>query len=72
MGMSSRALAKRSAGAPLLYQAIAVASGGRVIPVPGGVLIRDGEDQRRHLQQRRTMRDNGDEGGGLFPDVEER
>ena len=43
MGLSSRALAKRSAGAPLFYQAIAAASEGRVIPVPGGVLIRDAE-----------------------------
>jgi uncharacterized protein GlcG (DUF336 family) len=43
MGLSSRALARRSTEAPVFYQALAAASDGRMIPVPGGVLIRDGE-----------------------------
>lgn len=80
MGMSSRALAKRSAGAPLFYQAIAVASGGRVIPVPGGVLIRDGQDHIMGAIGVSGDTSDNDElcattatrAAGLFPDVEER
>jgi uncharacterized protein GlcG (DUF336 family) len=45
MGLSSRALAKRSAAMPVFFEALAVASGGRMIPVPGGVLIRDADRQ---------------------------
>ena len=41
MGHGGRDLAARSREAPAFYAAIAVASQGRVIPVPGGVLIRD-------------------------------
>nr|WP_299853474.1 heme-binding protein [Sphingomonas bacterium] len=40
MGLGGRALAKRSEMAPAFYTALVGASGGRVIPVPGGVLIR--------------------------------
>ena len=42
MGHGSRALAQRAAEAPAFYTAIASTAQGRVIPVPGGVLIRDG------------------------------
>jgi uncharacterized protein GlcG (DUF336 family) len=45
MGQGARHLAARSREAPGFYAAIAVASQGRVIPVPGGVLIRDGEGE---------------------------
>lgn len=45
MGLSSRALAKRSAGAPMFFAALGAVSGGRLIPVPGGVLIRDADNQ---------------------------
>ena len=45
MGLGSRAFAKRIAeqpGAPSFFNALAAMSEGRVVPVPGGVLIRDG------------------------------
>ena len=41
MGFGGREFARRAAGNPAFIQALSVASGGRVIPVPGGVLIRD-------------------------------
>ena len=44
MGLGSRAFAKRIAeqpGAPAFFNALAAMSDGRVVPVPGGVLIRD-------------------------------
>src|SRR5882757_3050890 len=41
MGVGSRALAARAVAAPGFFEAIASTSGGRLIPVPGGVLIRD-------------------------------
>ena len=45
MGHGGRDLAARSREAPAFYAAIAAASQGRVIPVPGGVLIRDAEGE---------------------------
>ena len=42
MGVGSRGLAKRAEIAPAFYTALGSVSGGRMIPVPGGVLIRDG------------------------------
>lgn len=44
MGLGSRAFARRIAeqpGAPAFFNALAAMSDGRVVPVPGGVLIRD-------------------------------
>jgi uncharacterized protein GlcG (DUF336 family) len=44
MGLGSRAFAKRIAEqpqAPSFFSALAAASEGRMVPVPGGVLIRD-------------------------------
>lgn len=41
MGAGSRALAKRAEHAPGFYAALAATSLGRMIPVPGGVLIRN-------------------------------
>jgi uncharacterized protein GlcG (DUF336 family) len=41
MGISSRQLRDRLADRPTFVNALAVASGGRLVPVPGGVLIRD-------------------------------
>ena len=44
MGLGTRAFAKRIAeqpGAPSFFNALAAMSEGRVVPVPGGVLIRD-------------------------------
>jgi uncharacterized protein GlcG (DUF336 family) len=45
MGVGGRALAERAQQAPAFFVGLASASGGRVIPVPGGVLIKgsDGE-----------------------------
>lgn len=39
MGFGGREFARRAAANPVFIQALSVASGGRVIPVPGGVLI---------------------------------
>jgi uncharacterized protein GlcG (DUF336 family) len=41
MGLGGRALAKRAEMAPAFYTALGSVSDGRVIPVPGGVLIKD-------------------------------
>jgi uncharacterized protein GlcG (DUF336 family) len=43
MGVGSRDLAKRAEKNPRFFAALAAASNGRVIPNPGGVLIRDGQ-----------------------------
>jgi uncharacterized protein GlcG (DUF336 family) len=43
MGAGSRALAERAATAPAFFTALAAMSDGRVVPVPGGVLVRDPE-----------------------------
>ncbi len=42
MGLPSRVLAERAEKMPQLFTALAAVSGGRMVPVPGGVLIRDG------------------------------
>jgi uncharacterized protein GlcG (DUF336 family) len=42
MGFGGRELARRAAAAPAFVTALTAASDGRIIPVPGGVLIRDG------------------------------
>ena len=41
MGFGGREFARRAAANPVFIQALSAASGGRIIPVPGGVLIRD-------------------------------
>ena len=43
MGLGGRELAKRADHAPAFFTALASVSGGRMVPVPGGVLIKDGE-----------------------------
>ncbi len=45
MGMGGRALAERAAHAPAFMQALTAVSDGRVVPVPGGVLIRNAEGE---------------------------
>lgn len=42
-GIGSRALAGRAQKVPNFMMAAAMASGGRVVPAPGGVLIKDGD-----------------------------
>ena len=77
MGFGSRELAERSAKMPVFITALTTISGGRLVPVPGGVLIKDatgeragrGRDFGRHLGQGRGVRDrrhrgSGAEGGG--------
>jgi uncharacterized protein GlcG (DUF336 family) len=41
MGFGGREFARRAAANPVFIQALGTASGGRIVPVPGGVLIRD-------------------------------
>jgi uncharacterized protein GlcG (DUF336 family) len=43
MGTGSRALAERAATAPAFFTALAAISDGRIVPVPGGVLVRGSE-----------------------------
>jgi uncharacterized protein GlcG (DUF336 family) len=43
MGFSSREIAERAVSMPGFYAAVSVASEGRLVPVPGGVLIRAGD-----------------------------
>lgn len=43
MGFGSRELAARAQGNPVFIGALATASGGRVIPVPGGVLVKSAD-----------------------------
>jgi len=43
MGLGGRELAKRADHAPAFFTALASVSGGRMVPVPGGVLVKDGE-----------------------------
>lgn len=45
LGIGSRSLAKRAETNPRFYAALAAASMGRVIPNPGGVLVRDADGQ---------------------------
>src|SRR3954463_7525872 len=46
MGFGGREFARRvAAGNTAFIQALTVASGGRIVPVPGGVLIRDTEGE---------------------------
>jgi uncharacterized protein GlcG (DUF336 family) len=44
MGVGGRSLAERAQQAPAFFVALANTSGGRVIPVPGGVLIKNASD----------------------------
>jgi uncharacterized protein GlcG (DUF336 family) len=44
MGHGGRLLAERAAAAPAFFASLADISGGRIAPVPGGLLVRDGHD----------------------------
>jgi uncharacterized protein GlcG (DUF336 family) len=44
MGVGSRALAQRASVAPAFMSAVNALAGGRLIPVPGGVLIRSSDN----------------------------
>lgn len=43
LGMGSRALAKRAEDQPTFIAAVSHVVGGSLVPVPGGVLLRDGD-----------------------------
>lgn len=45
MGFGGRELARRAAKAPAFFSVLSDMSGGRMVPVPGGVLIRDGQGE---------------------------
>ncbi|HEX3914030.1 MAG TPA: heme-binding protein [Steroidobacteraceae bacterium] len=44
MGIGSRAIAQRASVAPAFVAAVTALAGGRLVPVPGGVLIRHGTE----------------------------
>lgn len=44
MRLPSRDLARRAEHMPAFFAALAAASHGRMVPVPGGVLVRDGDE----------------------------
>ncbi|MBS7541854.1 GlcG/HbpS family heme-binding protein [Ancylobacter oerskovii] len=80
MGISSRGLAARAATMGTFFAALAAATDGRVVPVPGGVLVRDAE--QRIVGAVGISGDTSDidefcavagiEAAGLAPDIEER
>lgn len=43
MGFGGRELARRAATQPVFYGALAELSGGNMVPLPGGVLVRDAQ-----------------------------
>src|SRR5690606_10982167 len=45
MGMNNRALAARAEASPDIYTSLVGLAGGKVVSVPGGVLVRDGDGQ---------------------------
>ena len=45
MGFGGREFARRAARNPTFVEALCAASGGRIIPVPGGVLVRNAEGE---------------------------
>jgi len=45
MGLGGRELHRRSSRSPVFFGALSVMSGGRMVPVPGGVLIRSQEGE---------------------------
>ena len=69
MGVGGRDLAKRAETHPTFFAALSDASGGRVFPVPGGVLIRDerkeivGSHRHFRMGHRTNGADESDEDG---------
>lgn len=45
MGFGGRELARRAAKAPVFFGALSDMSGGRMVPNPGGVLIRSNKEE---------------------------
>src|SRR5829696_7984246 len=62
MGFGGREFARRVAsGNTAFIQALTVASGGRIVPVPGGVLIRDAAGEDAELRAMRVVERNAAE-----------
>lgn len=80
MGISTRGLAARAARMGTFFNALAAVTDGRMVPVPGGVLIRDGTN--RIIGAMGISGDTSDvdeacavagiEAAGLVADIEER
>lgn len=80
MGISTRGLAARAAKMGTFFNALAAVTDGRMVPVPGGVLIRDGAN--RIIGAAGISGDTSDvdeacavagiEAAGLAADIEER
>ena len=80
MGISTRGLAARAVKMGTFFNALAAVTDGRMVPVPGGVLIRDGAD--RIIGAVGISGDTSDvdeacavagiEAAGLVADIEER
>jgi uncharacterized protein GlcG (DUF336 family) len=43
LGMTNRAIAARAADSPEFFTSVATLAGGRILSVPGGVFVRDGD-----------------------------
>lgn len=43
MGISNRAIAERASDAPAFFTSVVALAGGRILPVPGGVFVRDAD-----------------------------
>jgi uncharacterized protein GlcG (DUF336 family) len=43
LGMTNRAIAARAADSPEFFTSVAALAGGKILSVPGGVFVRDGE-----------------------------
>ena len=72
MGFGSRELSERAGKNPIFFGALTTIAQGRLVPVPGGVLIKDadgavlgrGRDFGRHVRQGRGVCGRRDRGGG--------
>lgn len=77
MGLGGRALAQRANSAPAFFNALGDVSGGRIVPVAGGVIIRDDDGEvlgavgvsGDHPDKDEVCATFGVEAIGLKPDV---
>ena len=77
MGHGGRELARRAAKVPAFFNALSVMSGGRMVPVQGGVLIRSADGDilgavgisGDNSENDETCAVHGIEAAGLLPDT---
>ena len=77
MGLGGRELARRAAKVPTFFNTLSVMSGGRVVPVQGGVLIRSADGDilgavgisGDNSENDETCAVHGIEAAGLLPDT---